>query len=140
MQRPVLPRSPRQPYSSTAVIYSGNDQITCRIINISESGVLLYAPKKQRRGAFLRMNLTLPGVERVLDVDGVVSREGERKGQYALAIKFYQPTGEFKIVLATFLCWYKEQRNKKKEKEKKEKKRAPAARKPTAAPGPGRPP
>lgn len=108
-----VPRAPRQEYSSGAVLFAGNRQLTCRLINIAASGVLLYAADELSRGTFLRINLTLPGVDQVLDVDGVVARTGTREGHILLGIRFLSRSEEFKTLLATFLKWAAEKREKK---------------------------
>lgn len=107
------PRSPRQQYEAEALIYAGNRQFTCRLINIAASGVLLYSPEEVVRGTFIRLNLTLPGLDQVLDIDGVVARVGQKDRYIVLGVKFLDPSPEFTSVLGTFVKWLEERRNKK---------------------------
>lgn len=100
----------RQQYSATALIFAGSMQFTCRIINIGSSGVLLYTPEEVPRGTFLRINLTLPGIDQVLDVDGVVSRVGKKREHIIIGVKFFEPNAAFTATVAAFVEWLEEKR------------------------------
>ncbi len=106
----VLKREQGQHYSTGAVVYAGNSQYTCRLLKISPTGTRLLAPCGLPRGTFIRINLTLPGVARVLDVDGVVAQAGREQGHIMLSVQFLNASQEFTITLATFLKWLGERR------------------------------
>ena len=117
---PETPRTGRQEYSAAAILHAGNDQYTCRLINVASSGLLLYAPRDLPKGTFLRLNLTLPGVEEVLDVDGVVVRRGHKEGHPVLGIKFFEPSPEFTATLVAFIRWLHDQKERRTEQKRQE--------------------
>lgn len=86
-------------------MYVGNQQFTARVVNVSAQGVLIVPPVDQPRGAFIRINLTLPALDRVIDVDGVVTREADVDGYRAWGVQFHEPSAEARALLETFVRW-----------------------------------
>ena len=59
--------APRCAYSATAIVYVGNEKLVCRAVDISSGGMLIIPPTRGARGSFLRVNLSLPSFDEVLD-------------------------------------------------------------------------
>lgn len=104
--------SRRERYSAMAIAFVGNKQFTCRIADISQTGVLLYAPVEQPPGAFMRLNLCLPAVSEVIDVDGVLVRVTAIKDHPAWGIKFFEPSPEVPALIGGFLTWLEHQKTR----------------------------
>ncbi|MBW2735583.1 MAG: PilZ domain-containing protein [Deltaproteobacteria bacterium] len=102
--------APRCAYSATAVVYVANEQLVCRAIDISTSGMLIIPPTRRERGSFLRVNLSLPSFDEVLDVDAIVVREAEVNGRYAWGVAFHDPDERVVQLLGAFVQWALERR------------------------------
>ena len=99
-----------QQYSASALIFVDNRQLTCRLIKISAIAVQLYAAEDLPAGTYVRLNLTLPGVDKVLDVDGVISSRGKQSGHLVLGVTFFDPPVEFTRLVGTFIGWLQRDR------------------------------
>jgi len=97
--------SPRTDYSATAIVYLGNEQFSCRIADLSRTGLLLFPPVRQATGTFLRLNISLPALDQFLDVDGFVMREAEKDGYYTWGVQFHQPSAEAEALIETYVEW-----------------------------------
>lgn len=84
-------RSPRIPVEGNVVVYSGNQRLTCRLLNVSESGMALAVDSEQRPGTFLRLRFTLPGDRRPTGVDAVVVRHRGSGSQVEWGIQLVDP-------------------------------------------------
>ena len=106
-KQPVEERrsSPRTEYSATAIVYLGNEQFTCRIADLSRTGLLVFPPVRRGSGTFVRLNISLPALEQVLDVDGFVMREAERDGYYTWGVQFHQPSARAAALIETYVEW-----------------------------------
>lgn len=97
--------SPRCAYSATAIVYVGSEQLVCRAVDISSGGMLIIPPNRRERGSFLRINLSLPSFDEVLDIDAIVVREAEVNGRYAWGVAFHEPEPRVVKLLAAFVQW-----------------------------------
>jgi hypothetical protein len=70
------------------VVYVGNDRHECRIVDLSKVGALIAPPIELNVGAYLRLNIKLPQLDQLIDVDAVVARETEHDGAYACGLAF----------------------------------------------------
>ena len=64
---------PRAIYTTEAIVFFNSNQFTCRAMDISTTGLLLVAPTDIPVGRFVRMNISLPGLDEVMDVDGEIT-------------------------------------------------------------------
>lgn len=87
-------RSPRIPIEGSVVVYSGNQRLTCRLLNVSESGMALAADSEQQPGTFLRLRFTLPGDRRPTGVDAVVVRHRGSGSKIEWGIQLVDPPPE----------------------------------------------
>jgi hypothetical protein len=95
----------RYPYSGEALVSMENEQFTCRAVEIGVNGLVLIPPVRSGIGRFARMNLSLPGLDEVIDVDGIVVRETKADGYYALEMRFHEPSKRASALLAVFVRW-----------------------------------
>ena len=102
--------SPRADYFAAALVWVGNHQFSCDIANLSGPGVMLFPPERHGRGTFLRINIKLPALDQVLDVDGFVVREGQKDGFYCWGVKFHQPSKKAEVLLRTYVQWRRKPR------------------------------
>ncbi|MCA9664424.1 MAG: PilZ domain-containing protein [Myxococcales bacterium] len=98
-------RESRLEHSATALVYVGNDTHLCHILNLGPRGLLVAPPVHHAPGAFVRLNLTLPALDEVIDVDGVIVREGEARGFYAWGIELVDPPARVLEVIRTYIRW-----------------------------------
>ena len=101
----------RTGYSATALVFVANERYTCVVLNISPTGLLVIPPLREKPGVFVRLNLTLPALDEVIDVDGVIIREGEARGHYAWGIEFVDPPEHVQKVIRTYIRWATENRD-----------------------------
>lgn len=66
-------KSARQAAAGEALVYLNSAQFTCRAVNISAKELLLIPSVSAPIGTYLRMNVSLPGFEELLDVDGLIT-------------------------------------------------------------------
>ena len=97
--------SKRTDYSATAVVYVGKERLTSRAVNVSAEGMLIIPPVRVRAGSRLRINLTLPALDQIVDLDGVVVRETFVEGYAASGIQFEDPPEETRAALDEFVKW-----------------------------------
>ena len=69
--------APRVPYKAHAAVFYDNQSYTCHIVNLSRNGALLTAPTEAHQGAFVRLNLKLPGLDSLIDLDAIMVRQSE---------------------------------------------------------------
>ena len=77
------------PYKAKATVFFNNNSYTCSIINLSRKGALLSSPVDAEPGNFLRLNLRLPGMAELIDLDAIMVRENDDK-QDSWAVSFCQ--------------------------------------------------
>jgi hypothetical protein len=104
--------APRTRYSSTAIVFLANKQYTCRVTNLSTQGALMVSPIHAPPNTYLRINISLPGLDQILDLDGIVTRETQVKGYYAWGVKFHQPSSEATALIETFQKWVSDEQKK----------------------------
>lgn len=97
--------SPRTSYSETAIVYLGNEQFSSRLADLSRSGLLVFPPMRQGPGTFLRLNISLPALDTVLDVDAFVVREDEKDGYYTWGVQFHELSAEAGALIDTYVKW-----------------------------------
>lgn len=73
------------------------------ILNISEGGLFLKSAQLLTLGLDVRLHLELPGIDKVLEMTGVVIRHGEIDGQKGFAIEFTRLNPAHKRVLNEYL-------------------------------------
>jgi len=93
----------RKRHRARALISKGDRHHTCRIANIAVPGVLLIAAEEWPERTFVRIKLTLPGVEDVPEVNGEITRVDHDGPHVILGIKFFRPTSRFTEILTTFV-------------------------------------
>ncbi len=98
-------KSPRTPYPATALVYVGNEQYTCRVADLSKDGLQIYPPVRQGVGTFLRLNIPLPALDKVLDVDGFVVRENEKDGEYSWGVQLHEPSPRATALIEAYVNW-----------------------------------
>ena len=78
--------TPRVPFKAKASVFFNNNNYTCNIINLSRKGALLTSPVDADPGNYLRLNLRLPGLDDLIDLDAVVVRQsGNEKDNWAVS-------------------------------------------------------
>ena len=95
----------RTDYSASAVLYLGQERLTSRAVNVSAEGMLVIPPVRVSAGSRLRINLTLPALDQILDLNGVVVRETFVEGYAASGIQFEEPSEETRAALQEFVKW-----------------------------------
>ena len=108
------PPVPRQRQRARALINKGNRHHTCRIANIAVPGVLLLASEEWPESTFVRLKLTLPGVEDVPEVNGEIMRVDHDGPHVILGIKFFRPTSRFTEILTAYVGSLKREHEKEK--------------------------
>ncbi len=74
------------PYKAKATVFFNNTSYTCSVINLSRKGALLTSPVEAEPGAFLRLNLRLPGMDELIDLDAIMVRESaDQKDTWAIS-------------------------------------------------------
>ena len=98
-------RVSRYPYAGEALVSFQNEQFTCRAVDIGVNSLILIPPSRATVGVYARMNLSLPGLDEVIDVDGIVTRETKADGYYAVEVRFHDSSRRAAALLATFVRW-----------------------------------
>lgn len=101
-------RAGRAAYSITAVVYLRDERFTARVLNLSASGLLIIPPVDAAPGTLVRLNLTLPGLDQIIDVQGVVAREELVEGYRAWGVEFHGTARETAGLLETYVEWARE--------------------------------
>jgi len=127
-------RETRIPHAAKAVMFVASRQLTCHLVNISASAVLLRPPERTAVHQFVRLNLDLPGLEGTIDVDAVVVREEDKPDGYEAALQFVNPTPRAATLLKAFLAWAAEQSAAAALPQQAAPARAPAPHAPSGAP------
>ena len=84
----TLNRMPRAEADAFAMIYLGGEQIPCRTLNISVSGLLLTSSVRRQIGQPLKIEFSLGESVGFMCLDAVLVRE-ERRGQgFLWGLKF----------------------------------------------------
>jgi hypothetical protein len=94
----------RTGYSASALVFIANQRYSC-VLNLAPTGLLLIPPLREKPGVFVRLNLTLPALDEVIDVDGVIAREGKARGHYAWGIEFVDAPERVKQLIRTYINW-----------------------------------
>ena len=78
--------APRVPYKAKASVFFNNNNYTCNIINLSRDGALLSSPVDAEPGNYLRLNLRLPGMDDLIDLDATMVRQASpQKDRWAVS-------------------------------------------------------
>lgn len=96
-------RAPRIPYEGEAVVFVGNDRHECRIVDLSKVGALIAPPLELKVGAYLRLNIKLPQLDQLIDVDAVVARETTYEGTYACGLAFMNVSKQADTLMEAFI-------------------------------------
>lgn len=108
--------APRVPYKAKATVFFNNNTHTCNIINLSRDGALLTSPVDAEPGNFLRLNLKLPGLDQLIDLDAIMIRQsGERRDSWA--VSFCQVSERAGKQLEQYISGILRRHAEKKEKE-----------------------
>ncbi len=86
--------APRVPLEGSVVVFSGNERLSCRLLDISQSGLALAADAEQRPGTFLRLQFTLPGDDRPTGADAVVVRHRASGSKVKWGVQLVDPPPE----------------------------------------------
>lgn len=95
-------------YSVTAVVYLGEERFTARVLNVSSGGLLLIAPVDAPLATRLRLNLTLPGLDQIVDVQADITRDERVEGYRAWGVRLVEPAPDTAILLQTYVDWVAE--------------------------------
>lgn len=140
-------KSPRTSYPAAALVYVGNEQHSCQVADLSKDGLLIYPPVRQGVGTFVRLNVPLPALDQVLDVDGFVVREDDRDGRYTWGVQLHEPSPRAAALIEAYVNWDRAQepgaeapRRLKQESSEWEPVSALSEKEPRAQPQPEEPP
>ena len=100
-------KATRIPYPAEATVFVGSRQLTCRVVNLSADGVLIIPPNPIKPNQFVRLNISLPYLEEVLDLDGVVTRETRHEDDYGVVVQFHELPVASETLIRTFVRWAK---------------------------------
>jgi len=92
-------------FAAKATIFVANRQVACWIVDISAQGALLMPLEKVAPQQYARINMVLPGLEEVLDVDAVVVRETVADGRYAVGVQFASSDRRTETLIRTYVSW-----------------------------------
>ena len=95
--------------AAKATLFVANRQVSCWIADISTRGALLFPIEKVTASQYVRLNVTLPSLSEVLDLDAVVVRETEASGRYAIALQFQGSDPRAETLIRTYVKWAKAQ-------------------------------
>lgn len=104
-QRNERRKAPRIAYFAHAFVHCQNRRHTCQILNLSRKGALLTPPINAKPGTFIRLNLKLPQVEELIDLDAVVIRTTKLHATYAWGVSFLEVPERADALLKTFVNW-----------------------------------
>lgn len=97
-------------YAARAEGFLGNRAFSCELRDLSVGGALVLPTVEMKRGQFLRMNLVLPSLEEVVDVDAVIVRETVCEGRPAVAVQFHGLAPRSETLLRTYVEWARRSR------------------------------
>jgi hypothetical protein len=69
-------------------MFIGSQRFSCRLVNLSASRALLLAPHPLKPNTLVRLNLKVPGLDELIDVDAIVTGETSIDGAKAWDVKF----------------------------------------------------
>jgi hypothetical protein len=98
-------RAPRAEYSVTTVVYLAQARFTARVLNLSATGLLLIPPVDAEVGAPVHLNLTLPGLDEIIAVDGTLAREEDVEGYRAWGIELRGASDETQALIEAYVGW-----------------------------------
>ncbi len=107
MDKPVTERrsTPRIPYHAHAYVFCHNRKHICQIINMSCQGALLTPPIHAKLGTFIRLNLKLPQLDELIDLDAVVIRDAMVGKTHAWGVSFINISSRAEVLMQTFVDW-----------------------------------
>ena len=107
MDKPVKERRshPRIPFHAHAYVFCHNRKHICQIINMSSRGALLTPPIHVANGTFIRLNLKLPQLDELIDVDAVVIRDAKVGQAHAWGVSFVNVSERTDRLMRTFVDW-----------------------------------
>ena len=107
MEKPVKERRsvPRIPYHAHAYVFCHNRKHICQVINMSCRGALLTPPIQVKNGTFIRLNLKLPQLDELIDVDAVVIRDTTVGQSHAWGVSFLNVSKRTDALMRTFVDW-----------------------------------
>jgi len=91
----------RIPYSADACVYFGNKKLPCRISDVSLRGALIHPPLPAPSGTYIRLHMTLPGLDESVDVGAVIRRKHE--GGTSCGVEFMEISERAEALLGTFV-------------------------------------
>jgi hypothetical protein len=97
----MQPRAPRVAVQCEAIVYAGNQQLTCTAGNISVSGMLVHAPTSGRPGQFIRVNIFLDA--NCIDTDALLVRVASSGRGHAWGLRFLDLPAHQLALLARFI-------------------------------------
>lgn len=115
MAKPIKERrsEPRIPFYAHAYVFCHNRKHICQIINMSCRGALLTPPIHLKVGTYVRLNLKLPQLDDLIDVDAVVVRDTNVRGCQAWGVSFVSVSERADVLMRTFVDWVIEQNRKR---------------------------
>jgi len=114
------------PYKAKATVFFNNKSHSCNIINLSRKGALLTSPVDAEPGNYLRLNLRLPGMDSLIDLDAIMVRESQSRPD-AWAVSFCQLSDRACGQLHEYIDGIIEQHAERKKLEEEKKERAARA-------------
>lgn len=100
---------PRIPYLAHAYVHCHNRKQVCQIINISCQGALLSPPILAKIGTSIQLNLKLPQLDELIDLDAVVIRDASTNDSHAYGVSFVNVSRRSELLMKTFVDWVIEQ-------------------------------
>jgi hypothetical protein len=97
--------APRVATSAMGVICLGNERIPFWLVNLSLGGALLAPSRAVAVGSFVRLNLSLPELDEMLDLDAVVERTTTVDGALAVAVEFVGMSAKTRTLLRAYISW-----------------------------------
>lgn len=96
---------PRIPYHAHAYVFCHNRKHICQVLNMSCRGALLTPPIQVKNGTFIRLNLKLPQLDELIDVDAVVIRDATVGDSHAWGVSFINVSKRADVLMRTFVDW-----------------------------------
>lgn len=100
---------PRIPFHAHAYVFCHNRKHICQVINMSCRGALLTPPIHVKIGTFIRLNLKLPQLDELIDVDAVVIRDTTVGNTHAWGVSFINVSERAEVLMKTFVNWVLQQ-------------------------------
>ena len=86
-------------------VFCGNEQHTCHLLNLSKQGALLAPDIGAAPNTFIRLNIRLPQLEELLDLDSVVVHDAADRRPNTWGVHFVNPERRTHALLSAFVDW-----------------------------------